>query len=153
MQKGGLQLRELTVRYSVKKTDIGEPVVVSRALKSPRESAELLMRVLADQPTEVFAMLCLSTKHRIIAYHEVSRGTLDSTLVHPREVFKAALLANAAAIVLSHNHPSGDPSPTSDDLEVTRRLVAAGEILGILVLDHIVVGDGCYFSFKEAGRL
>jgi DNA repair protein RadC len=101
----------------------------------------------------VFAMLCLSTKHRIIAYHEVSRGTLDSTLVHPREVFKAALLADTAAIVVSHNHPSGDPSPPIDDLDVTRRLVAAGEILGILVLDHIVVGDGCYFSFKEARRV
>jgi DNA repair protein RadC len=153
MQTDGIQLRELTVRYSVKKSAVGEPVVVGRALKSPRESAELLMRVLADQPTEVFAMLCLSTKHRIIAYHEVSRGTLDSTLVHPREVFKAAVLANAAAIIVSHNHPSGDPSPTIDDLDVTRRLVAAGEILGILVLDHIVVGECQYFSFKEAGRL
>ncbi len=153
MQTDGIQLRELTVRYSVKTTDAGEPVVVGRALKSPRESATLLMRLLEDQPTEVFAILCLSTKHRVIAFHEVSRGTLDSTLVHPREVFKAALLANAAAIVVSHNHPSGDPSPTLDDLEVTTRLVAAGEILGIGVLDHIVVGDGRYFSFKEAGRL
>jgi hypothetical protein len=102
MRTDGIQLRELTVRYSVKKTDVGEPVVVGRALKSPQDSAALLMRVLADQPTEVFAMLCLSTKHRVIAYHEVSRGTLDSTLVHPREVFKAALLANAAAIIVSH---------------------------------------------------
>lgn len=153
MQTDSIQLRELTVRYSVKKTDAGESLVVGRALKSPRESAELLMRVLADEPAEVFAMLCLSTKHRVIAFHEVSRGTLDSTLVHPREVFKAALLANAAAIVVSHNHPSGDPSPTIDDLDVTTRLVAAGEILGIPVLDHIVVGDGRYFSFKEAGRL
>jgi DNA repair protein RadC len=99
MQTDGIQLRELAVRYSVKKTDAGEPVVVGRALKSPCESAALLMRVLADQPTEVFAMLCLSTKHRVIAYHEVSRGTLDSTLVHPREVFKAALLANTAAVM------------------------------------------------------
>jgi DNA repair protein RadC len=153
MQTNGLQLRELTVRYSVRKTDVGEPVVVGHSLKSPRDSAALLMRVLADEPTEVFAMLCLSTKHRIIAYHEVSRGTLDSTLVHPREVFKAALLANAAAIIVSHNHPSGDPSPTIDDVDVTKRLVAAGEIIGIPVLDHIVVGDACYFSFKEADRL
>jgi DNA repair protein RadC len=122
-------------------------------LKSPRDSAALLMHVLADQPIEVFAMLCLSTKHRVIAYHEVTRGTLDSTLLHPREVFKAALLANAAAIIVSHNHPCGDPSPTIDDIEVTRRLVAAGEILGIVVRDHVVVGDGCCFSFKEAGRL
>jgi DNA repair protein RadC len=105
MQTNGIQLRELTVRYSVKKTDVGEPVVVGCALTSPRESAELLMRVLADQPTEVFAILCLSTKHRVIAYHEVSRGTLDTTLVHPREVFKAALLANAAAIIVSHSVP------------------------------------------------
>ena len=153
MQMAGIQLRELTVRYSVKKTDAGDPVVVGRFLKSPRESAALLTRVLADQPTEVFAMLCLSTKHRVIAYHEVSRGTLDSTLVHPREVFKAALLANAAAIVVSHNHPSGDPSPTIDDLEVTTRRVATGVVLGIPVLVHIVIGDGRYFSFKECGRL
>ena len=79
MQTDSIQLRELTVRYSIKKTDGGDPVVVGRALKSPRESAALLMRVLQDQPTEVFAILCLSTKHRVIAFHEVSRGTLDST--------------------------------------------------------------------------
>lgn len=79
MQMDGIQLRELTVGYSVEKTDAGDPVLVSRCLKSPRESAALLTRVLADQPTEVFAMLCLSTKRRVIAYHEVSCGTLDST--------------------------------------------------------------------------
>jgi DNA repair protein RadC len=153
MQTQTMKLRELTVRYSVKKTDAGEPVVVGRVMNSPRDSAAALMAVLQDQPNEVFAILCLSTKHRVIAYHEVSRGTLDSTLVHPREVFKAALLANAAAIIVVHNHPSGDPSPAIDDLEVTTRLVAAGEILGVPVLDHIVVGEGKYFSFKEAGRL
>jgi DNA repair protein RadC len=148
-----MRLRELTVRYSVKKTDAGQSVVVGRVLKTPKDSAAALMTVLQDQPNEVFAILCLTTKHRVIAYHEVSRGTLDSTLVHPREVFKAALLANAAAIIVSHNHPSGDPSPTLDDLDVTRRLVATGEVLGIPVLDHIVVGEGRYFSFKEGGRL
>jgi DNA repair protein RadC len=77
----------------VKKTDEGQPVVVGRAMNTPRESASALMTVLQDQPGEVFAILCLSTKHRVIAYHEVSRGTLDATLIHPREVFKAALLA------------------------------------------------------------
>jgi DNA repair protein RadC len=153
MQTQTMKLRELTVRYSVKKTDAGQPVIVGRAMNSPRDSAAALMAVLQDQPTEVFAILCLTTKHRVIAYHEVSRGTLDSTLVHPREVFKAALLANAAAIIVSHNHPSGDPSPTLDDLEVTRRLVATGEVLGIPILDHVVIGDGRYFSFKEGGRL
>jgi DNA repair protein RadC len=89
----------------------------------------------------------------VIAYHEVSRGTLDSTLVHPREVFKAALLSNSAAIVVCHNHPSGDPTPTTDDIDVTRRLVATGELLGIPVLDHIVVGEDRYYSFKEGSRM
>jgi DNA repair protein RadC len=109
--------------------------------------------MLQDEPAEVFAILCVTTKHRVIAYHEVSRGTLDSTLVHPREIFKAVLLANAAAIVAAHNHPSGDPTPSPDDLELTHRLAAAGDVLGIPMLDHIIIGDGCYYSFKEAGRL
>jgi DNA repair protein RadC len=112
-----------------------------------------LVALLQDEPTEVFAILCLTTKYRVIAYHEVSRGTLDSTLVHPREVFKAALLANAAAIIVCHNHPSGDPTPTVEDIEVTRRLAATGQVVGIEVVDHIVVGDGRYYSFKEGARL
>ena len=89
----------------------------------------------------------------MIAYHEVSRGTLDATLVHPREVFKAALLANAAAIVLCHNHPSGESTPSRDDLQLTRRLVEAGTLLGVEVLDHIIVGDARYYSFKQSGCL
>ncbi len=153
MQTETMRLRELTVRYSVKKTDAGQPVIVGRAMNTPSESAAALMTALQDQPGEVFAILCLSTKHRVIAYHEVSRGTLDATLVHPREVFKAALLANAAAIILTHNHPSGDPSPSADDVQLTRRLVDAGALLGVDVLDHIIVGDGRYYSFKEGSCL
>src|SRR5437773_1629885 len=147
MQTQTMKLRELTVRYSVKRDGAGQAVMVGRSLTSPRDSAAALVALLQDEPTEVFAILCLTTKHRVIAYHEVSRGTLDSTLVHPREVFKAALLANAAAIIVCHNHPSGDPTPTADDVEVTRRLVAAGQVVGIEVLDHVVVGDGRYYSF------
>jgi DNA repair protein RadC len=153
MQTQHMRLRELTVRYSVKKTVEGRPLIIERALTSPRESGETLVALLQDEPSEVFAILCLTTKNRVIAYHEVSRGTLDTTLVHPREVFKAAILANAASIVICHNHPSGDPSPSLDDLEITQRLVRTGEILGINVLDHVVVGDGRYYSFKESGRL
>jgi len=121
MQTDGIQLRELTVRYSVKKTDVGDPVVVGRALKSPRESAALLMHVLADQPTEVFAMLCLSSKHRIIAYHEVSRGTIDSTLVHPREVFKAAVLECRS----HHRQPQSSVRRPDPDARRSRRHEAA----------------------------
>jgi DNA repair protein RadC len=153
MQTQTMKLRELTIRYSVKKDPDGLPVIVGRALTSPRDSAAALVTMLQDEPAEVFAILCLTTKYRVIAYHEVSRGTLDSTLVHPREVFKAALLANAAAIIVCHNHPSGDPTPTVDDVEVTRRLAATGQVLGIELLDHIVVGDGRYYSFKEGARL
>ena len=89
MQTGTMRLRELTVRYSVKMTDDGQPVIVGRTMNSPRESASALMTALQDQPGEVFAILCLSTKHRVIAFHEVSRGTLDATLVHPRDVLCA----------------------------------------------------------------
>jgi len=152
MQTETMRLRELTVRYTVRKNSEGQPVVVGRTLCNPRETAASLMTVLQDEPAEVFAILCVTTKHRVIAYHEVSRGTLDSTLVHPREIFKA-VLANAAAIVAAHNHPSGDPTPSPDDLELTHRLAAAGDVLGIPMLDHIIIGDGCYYSFKEAGRL
>jgi DNA repair protein RadC len=148
-----MKLRELTIRYSVKRDGAGQAVIVGRSLTSPRDSAAALVALLQDEPTEVFAILCLTTKHRVIAYHEVSRGTLDSTLVHPREVFKAALLANAAAIIVCHNHPSGDPTPTMDDVDVTRRLAASGQVLGIELLDHIVVGDGRCYSFKEGAGL
>ena len=102
MQTDTIKLRELTVRYAVKKDGQGKPVIVGRTISSPGECATALMALLRDEPTEVFAMLCLTTQHRVIAYHEVSRGALDATIVHPREVFKAALLANAAAILVTH---------------------------------------------------
>jgi len=153
MTTGMIRLRELTVRYAVKSGIDGAPVGIGRAVSTPRECAAVLTTLLEDEPAEVFAILCLTTKHRVIAYHEVSRGTLDTTLVHPREVFKAALLANAAAIILAHNHPSGDPTPSGDDFALTRRLQHAGNLVGIEILDHVVVGDRRYVSFKEIGRL
>ena len=147
------RLRELTVRYTVKRDHRGRPIALGHTLTTPRESAAILVPLLQHEPSEVFAILCLSTKRRVIAFHEVSRGTLDSTLVAPREVFKAAILANAAAIILAHVHPSGDPAPSPDDLHLTRQLTAAGTLLGIEVLDHIIVGDGRYVSFREIGHL
>jgi DNA repair protein RadC len=146
------RLRELTIRYTPKIDGTGRPTVVPRTLRTPADCAAVCATLLRDEPCEVFGILCLTTKHRLIAYHEVSRGSLDSTLVHPREVFKAALLANAAAIVLAHNHPSGDPTPSPDDELMTTRLRAAGELLGIVVLDHLVIGDGSYVSFQQMGR-
>lgn len=153
METGTMRLRELTVRYSVRKDGEGHPVIVGRDVSHPSEAAASLMTMLQDESSEVFAILCVTTMHRVIAYHEVSRGSLDSTVAHPREVFKAALLANAAAIVAVHNQPSGDPSPSPDDLGLTRRLAAAGDVLGVPMLDRIIIGDGRYYSFKEAGLL
>jgi DNA repair protein RadC len=153
MPTATMKLRELTIRYAVKRDHDGRSVLIDQLVTTPRDVAPALMHLLQHEPTEVFALLCLSTKHRVIAYHEVSRGTLDATLVHPREVFKAAILANAAGVVVAHVHPSGDPTPSQDDIALTRRLAAAGTLLGIEVLDHIVVGDGRYVSLRALGYL
>ena len=104
---------------------------------------------------EVLIMVTVDTKHRVTGIFEVSRGSLSSFLVHPREVFKRALLMNAAGIFVAHNHPSGDVAPSRDDIAVTERLQQAGEILGVSLLDHLVIGDTPerYYSFKEAGLL
>ena len=105
MQTDTITLRELTIRYSVKADTEGQPICVGRTLSKPADSAAVLMALLQDEPSEVFAILCLSTKHRVIAYHEVSRGTLDATLVHPRDVFRAALMSNTGSIILAHSVP------------------------------------------------
>jgi DNA repair protein RadC len=102
MTTGPATLRELTIRYSVKKDGDGQPITVGSRVTTAAECAAVVRSLLHDEPSEVFAILCLSTKHHVLAYREVSRGTLDGTLVHPREVFKAAILANAAAIILTH---------------------------------------------------
>ena len=153
MQTRTTRLRELTVCYSICRDPEGHVLTLGPALENATQSAALLASILRDESAEVFGILCLTTKHRVIAYHEVSRGQLDAAIVHPREVFKAAILANAAAIIVAHNHPSGDPAPSADDFELTRRLVQAGTILGIPVLDHIVIGDGMHVSLRERGAL
>jgi len=102
-----------------------------------------------EEAQEVFGILILNATHKIVAVHEISRGTLNASMVHPREVFKPAVLHNAAAIVCFHNHPSGEPKPSKEDIETTNRLVEAGKIMGIEVLDHIIVGDDKYTSLKE----
>jgi DNA repair protein RadC len=120
---------------------------------SASDAAAVFTQYLQAQLVEVFAVLCLSTRHDVIGYHEVSRGTLDAAIVHPREVFKAAVLANASAVIVGHNHPSGDPKPSCEDHRITDRLADAGRILGIAMLDHIVIGRGRFFSFRESGFL
>ena len=102
---------------------------------------------------EPFGVVLLDTKHRVLRTRIVSVGTLDASVVHPREVFREATAVNAAAVVLFHNHPSGDPEPSEDDEILTRRLVAAGVVMGIPVIDHIILGDVRYCSLREKGIL
>ncbi len=104
-------------------------------------------------PVEQFGIVLLDTKHRVLKTAVLSVSTLDASLVHPREVFLEAAGGGAAAIVLFHNHPSGDPTPSGDDVALTARLVEAGHLMGIEVIDHLVLADAKYCSFKEMGRL
>jgi DNA repair protein RadC len=117
-----------------------------------RAAAELLLPQYGSRPVEQFGIVLLDTKHRVIRTLVLSVGTVDASIVHPREVFGAAAAAGAAALVLFHNHPSGDPRPSPDDVELTRRLAAAGVLMGIDVIDHVILADVRYYSFKEEGR-
>jgi DNA repair protein RadC len=126
---------------------------VMPSLRTPEEAARHLLARYASRPVETFGLLALDVRHRLRKEIVVSVGCLTSSLVHPREVFQEAVLSRAAAIVLFHNHPSGDPEPSADDLALTRRLVAAGALMGIEVLDHLVLGAGRYVSLKQRGAL
>jgi DNA repair protein RadC len=134
-----------------KRCAAGEAHDVRREVTSPDAAASVLQPLLADADRERCVIALLDTKHRLLDTGVVSIGSLDHTFMAPREVFRDALLANAAAIVLAHNHPSGDPEPSRDDEAVTRRLVAAGELMGIDVLDHLVVGDSAWVSLARRG--
>lgn len=105
------------------------------------------------QTEEIFGILTLDTKNNVSGAFEVSRGSVNSSIVHPREVFKRAILQNASSIVLVHNHPSGEIEPSHEDILLTNRLVEAGNILGVRILDHIITGDKRYYSFKEEGMI
>ena len=123
------------------------------SLQSPGETARYLLPRYAARPVETFGLLALDARHRLRREAVVSVGCLTASLVHPREVFQEAVVSRAAALVLFHNHPSGDPEPSAEDLALTRRLAAAGSLMGIEVLDHLVLGAGRYVSLKERGVL
>jgi DNA repair protein RadC len=122
-------------------------------IRSPADVHRHYYQRMRDAAREHFMVLLLDGRHRVMRESQVSQGTLTASLVHPREVFREAVHAAAAAIVLVHNHPSGDPTPSAEDREVTRRLAEAGEILGVRVLDHVVVAEQGYQSFEELGLL
>jgi DNA repair protein radc len=120
---------------------------------SPQDVADFLMPRITDPKKEHFFALLLDVKSRLIRFQTVSIGTLDASLVHPREVFKEAIAASSSSIIVAHNHPSGDPTPSAEDRKVTTRLIEAGKILGIDVLDHIVFGEEQWVSLKQLGMM
>ncbi|MSN25100.1 MAG: DNA repair protein RadC [Geobacter sp.] len=120
---------------------------------SPQQVFDYFHHEFRDSRKEYFLTLLLDGKNRIIRRVQVSEGSLNQSIVHPREVFIPAVKESAAAVILLHNHPTGDPSPSNEDIAITRRLKEAGEIMGIKVLDHIIIGDGEYLSFVERGLI
>ena len=119
---------------------------------SSAQTVYSLFSFLKNETKEHFIALHLDTKNRILCIDRVSVGTMTNSLIHPREVFKTALLSSAASLLLIHNHPSGDPTPSRDDISITEKLKGAGELMGIALLDHVIIGDG-YVSLKEKGYL
>ena len=122
-------------------------------ISSPEDVYRRLFPRMREQKKEMFIELCLDTKNQILKEEVISVGSLNANVVHPREVFKLALTESAAHIIVAHNHPSGDPTPSREDIEITKKLAETGNIMGITVLDHVIIGDGRHFSMKEAGHI
>jgi DNA repair protein RadC len=139
---------ELSRRAAVPRTE------QNLIIRTAQDAVQVVGPVLGDLKREMFVTLLLTTRHRLLKFETVSVGSLNASIVHPREVFRPAIQAAAASMLLAHNHPSGDPEPSEDDVEMTRRLVQTGEMLGIEVLDHVIIGAaGSYLSFRERGLI
>lgn len=139
----------LVAAVEVGRRALSGPRVTRPRLPTPAAVGAYLLPEHSGYREERFGALLLDTKHRLLRVVALAQGTLNASLVHPREVFRAATEHSAAAVVLFHNHPSGDPTPSVDDLQLTRRLVEAGELMGIAVVDHVVLGDGCWQSVRD----
>ncbi|UJL44970.1 DNA repair protein RadC [Virgibacillus sp. NKC19-16] len=122
-------------------------------VRSPEDGADYVMEEMRSLNQEHFVVLFLNTKNQIIHRQTIFIGSLNASIVHPREVYREAVKRSAASIIVAHNHPSGDPSPSQEDIHVTRRLVESGKMIGIEVLDHLIIGDRKFISLKEKGYL
>ncbi len=150
---GPVQAQRLQAAFALARRLMGRRLRPGALFTSPRQVFEHYHSALRDIKKERFLVVLLDARHRVMRDEMVSEGSLTSSIVHPREVFLPAVRESAGAVVLVHNHPSGDPSPSDEDVAITRRLLRASELLGIRVLDHVIVGDGTYSSFKESGLL
>jgi len=146
------KLVEITrIRQEVREPDIA---LETTHITSPEDAFLVARRFIQDDDREVFLVILLNTKNRVIAVHRAHVGSINSSIIHPRETFKSAILNNATSLIVSHQHPSGDPKPSLEDIEVTERLQEVGRIIGIKLLDHIVAGAGDYYvSLKAQGLI
>lgn len=140
-------------KYKVQLVRDGSVPFTTKICSTPRQAADLFRAFVGDSDREHLIAIFLDTQNRFLGLHTVSIGTLDYSVVHPREVFKAAILSNASSLVLAHNHPSGESAPSEEDVRITLELQKAGELLDIPLMDHIVVGEASYASFMEMGLL
>jgi DNA repair protein RadC len=139
-----------SIKQVIQEVEGGEQYIV----RSPEDGAKVAANFIGDEDREVFFVMCLNTKNRVVAVHRCHVGGLNASIVMPREVFKSAILNNSASIIVSHQHPSQDVTPSREDVNVTKRLVEAGKILGIDVLDHLIVNANAdYYSMKEKGEI
>jgi DNA repair protein RadC len=145
---GKMRIREVSVRYVRSSIKFDN----RKKFSNSREIFDTF-RDLFLEPVEVFRVLNLDSKNKLLNFQDVSRGSLSTSVVHPREVFWSAVHERAACVICLHNHPSGDPAPSREDRECTARLFNAGRILGIRVLDHVIVGENDYYSFADSGLL
>ncbi|MDM5205390.1 JAB domain-containing protein [Cytobacillus kochii] len=139
---------------SIKQVVTEVEVLESMTVRSPEDAARIAAAFIGDEDREVFFVMCLNTKNRVVAVHRCHVGGLNASIVMPREVFKSAILNNSASIIVAHQHPSQDTSASREDIDVTKRLVECGKILGIRVLDHVIVNEkASFFSMKEKGYI
>ncbi|HEX7062907.1 MAG TPA: DNA repair protein RadC [Woeseiaceae bacterium] len=150
---GPVRLGVLRVIPELARRYFEQALTPGHAIRSPADTEAFLMARLRDLPHELFCCIYLDNRHRIIAFEELFRGTIDGTSVYPREVVKQALAANAAAVILAHNHPSGVAEPSQADERITRRLKSALELVDIRLLDHLVIGDGTSTSLASRGLI
>jgi DNA repair protein RadC len=150
---GRVKAAQLIAALELGRRTLARAPSARRPLRTPDEAAAYLLPLFGSRPIEQLGIILLDSKHRVLRIAVLAIGGLNTTSVEPRDVFREAAIGNAAAVVIFHNHPSGDPSPSPDDLELTRRLVAAGFVMGIEVVDHIILGDVRYWSMKLAGQL
>lgn len=138
-------------RYKVALVREGSCPSAHKTIRTPEDVAAIMGPEYGNAVVETAQMLALDTKNKVIGVFTISSGSLNASIIHPRDVFQRAILSNAASVILVHNHPSGDPTPSPEDIELTRKLVEAGKMLDIAVLDHVIVGEGKYVSMKEKG--